>query len=74
MGKIIHCNPFPYSIRKKKKKKNHIIEPNITEALVALRLAHLCHVRFNRVILKGDALQVMQALMKDELVSLWTSY
>jgi hypothetical protein len=46
--------------------RNHIIELDIAKALAALKPAHLCReLGFNRVILEGKALQVMQALTKD---------
>jgi hypothetical protein len=51
-------------VKKKKKKKaiaeDHTTEPNRVEAITALRAVHLCHeLGFYKVILKGDALQVV---------------
>lgn len=41
--------------------RNYIIEPDIVEALAAFRAANFCReLGFNRVILKGDDLQVEQ--------------
>jgi Iap family predicted aminopeptidase len=52
---------------------NYITEPDITKALASLRASHLCcELGFNRVILKGDAFQVVQALKKD--VNSWSRY
>ena len=40
--------------------RNHIVEPNIVKGLAALRTIHLCgELEFNRVILEGDALQMV---------------
>jgi ribonuclease HI len=43
--------------------KNHIIAPDIAEAVAALRAVTFCRERgFSKVVLEGDALQVVNAL------------
>jgi hypothetical protein len=47
--------------------RDYITEPDIAEAIAALRAAYLCQeLGFYRVILKGDALKVVQALKKGD--------
>jgi len=46
--------------------KDHIIAPEIAEAISALRAVHFSHgLGFYKVILEGDALQIVQALGKE---------
>jgi hypothetical protein len=53
--------------------EDHIIEFNIVEAFAALRAINFCReLGFYRVILEGDALQVMQVLNKDGKI--WYRY
>jgi hypothetical protein len=45
---------------------DHRIEPDVAEAIVTLRATHLCcKLGFYKVVLKGNAFQVVQALRKE---------
>lgn len=46
--------------------RDHIIEPDVEEAMAALRAVLLCcELGYYRVVLEGDPLQVAQALKKE---------